>query len=102
MELEGPFSRRTGWARVREYLSVGARRDSERLTAKSAGFGCDLPAGLSSDAARDVDGGNFTLSISDGGGGGTEAMEKWPGGRSSGRGRGECQELSDEEWRHAR
>lgn len=103
MKLEGSFSRRTGWACVRKYLFVGARRDLEWLTAKSAGFGCALPAGLSSDAARDVGGANFIVRARcryqmGGGGRGNGEVAR---GTQQREGAQECKEPSDEEWRHA-
>lgn len=99
MKLEGSFSPRSGWACVRKYL-FGIPRGP---TAKSAGFGRDLPAGLSSDAARDVDGANFIVCCryQMEGGGGAEAMEKWPGGTQQRERAEERRELSDEGWRHA-
>lgn len=105
MKLEGSFSRRTGWACVRKYVFVGARRDSEWLTAKSAGFGWDLSAALSSDAARDVDGANFIVRArcryQMGGGGRQRRWRSGQGDQQRERAE-ECKELSDEEWRHAR
>lgn len=77
MKLEGSFSRRTGGARVRKYL-FGIRSQPDSVVSCRPVY-------------RDVDGANFIVRArcryQMGGRGGAEEMEKWPGGRSSGRGR---------------
>lgn len=91
MKLEGSFSRRTGGACVRKYL-FGIRSQPDSVVSCRPVY-------------RDVDGANFIVRAccryQMGGGGGRGDGEVARGTQHRERAE-ERQELSDEEWRHAR